>query len=153
MADDDRVDVRREIAADAVRLYELVSDVTNMGRWSPETTACKWVGGATGPTVGAKFRGSNKDGWRRWQTTCTVVAAEPGKKFAFEVAAAGMKVARWTYTFEANGTNTTVTETWEDLRPALVRGPSKIIMGDADRAGHNRAGMETTLGRLAEHAV
>lgn len=143
-----RVDVSREIAADAHALYELISDVTNMGRWSPETTGCKWKGGATGPAVGAKFAGTNKDGWRRWSTTCTVTEAEPGKSFAFEVAAGPVKAARWTYTFESIAGGTLVTERWDDLRPDFVKGPSRLLMGVADRAGHNRIGMEKTLAAL-----
>ena len=146
--DDTRVEVTTTIAADATALYDLVSNVTNMGRWSPENTSCKWVGGATAPTVGARFRGANKDGWRRWSTTCTVTTAEPGKRFAFEVKLGPMPVSLWTYDFAGDGSNTTVTETWEDMRPNLVRGPSKIVMGVADRAGHNRAGMEATLAAL-----
>lgn len=140
--------VSREIVADAATLYALVSDVTNMGRWSPETTACKWRGGATGPAVGAKFSGANKDGWRRWSTTCTVTEADPGKTFAFEVAGGPIKVARWTYTFEPVAGATIVTERWDDLRPDLIKGPSKILMGVADRAAHNRLGMEKTLAAL-----
>ena len=43
------VTVEEKIQAAPLSLYELVSNVTNMGRWSPETTACRWLGGATGP--------------------------------------------------------------------------------------------------------
>ena len=148
MADDDRVDVRREIAADAVRLYELVSDVTNMGRWSPENHACRWLRGASGPAVGARFKGSNKAGWRRWSTTCEVVAAEPGRRFAFDTRFGPMPVARWSYDFEPDGDGTRVVETWRDRRPKLMKSPSKYVMGVKDRPGHNRAGMEATLANL-----
>lgn len=56
--------VSREIKASRERLWEMVSDVTRMGDWSPETTTAVWTGGATGPAVGAKFRGSNRHGKR-----------------------------------------------------------------------------------------
>ena len=48
--------------ADAIELYDLVSDLPRMGEWSPENTGGKWVNGAAGPVVGARFKGSNKSG-------------------------------------------------------------------------------------------
>ena len=73
------------VSASADELWRLVSDVVRMGEWSPENVGGRWLGGATGPVVGARFRGSNRRGWRRWSTTCTVVAADPGHTFAFDV--------------------------------------------------------------------
>ena len=71
------------VSAPPEKLYDLVSDVTRMGEWSPETAKCESIGGATGPAVGARFKGTNK---RRvwWSTDATVVAAERGRRFAFE---------------------------------------------------------------------
>ena len=60
------------IAAPAERLYDLISDLPRMGEWSPENCGGKWVKGATGPVVGARFRGHNRKGWRRWTTLVTV---------------------------------------------------------------------------------
>jgi hypothetical protein len=148
------VSVATTIAADAEMLYELVSDVTNMGRWSPETTACRWLGDATGPAIGARFRGANRDGWRRWSTTCTVVVAEVGQRFAFEVDLGPLPVARWTYDFIQAGDATRVVETWTDRRLRHLHGFSAVLMGVPDRAEHNRRGMDETLARLraaAEH--
>ena len=51
--------------SDPTTLYELVADLPSMGRISPENTGGKWVGGATTPRVGARFRGTNQAGWRR----------------------------------------------------------------------------------------
>jgi len=142
------VEVEERIAADPDELYRLISDVTNMGRWSPENHSCRWLKGATGPAVGAKFRGANRSGWRRWSTTATVVAADPGRRFAFEVAFGGMRIARWTYTFEPDGDSTRVVERWDDLRMRPLKSTSKVVMGVKDRPGHNRAGMEQTLAAL-----
>ena len=143
-----RVAVEQHIAADPALLYGLVSDVTNMGRWSPETTACRWTKGATGPVVGARFRGANKARWRRWSTTCTVVAADAPSRFAFEVGMGPLRIARWTYEFEPDGDGTKVTEIWDDLRAKVLHRPSAIVMSVPDRPGHNRAGMEATLANL-----
>lgn len=142
------VEAETYIAADPVHLYELVSDVTNMGRWSPETTKCKWLKGAIGPVVGAKFRGSNKAAWRRWQTTSTVVAADPGERFAFDVGFGPVNIARWTYEFHAEGEGTRVVERWDDRRPKSFKKPSAVVMNVPDRPEHNREGMVATLANL-----
>ena len=149
----DQVSVEREIAAPPEQVWPLVAEVTRMGEWSPETVKCEWTGGSTGPEVGATFRGSNRVGRRRWSTTCTVAEAEPGKVFAFEVAAGPLKVARWEYRFEPTSTGCKVTETWTDHRGRFLKLTGTLASGVSDRATHNRAGMEQTLDRLAEAAT
>ncbi|MGH9050843.1 MAG: SRPBCC family protein [Acidimicrobiia bacterium] len=48
--------VSLHVDAPPEKLYELVSDVTRMGEWSPECRRCEWIDGATGPAVGARCR-------------------------------------------------------------------------------------------------
>src|ERR1700720_4676374 len=103
------VSVSREIAAAADRLWAMVSDVTRMGEWSPENESATWLGGADGPQPGAKFRGRNRNGKKKWETEATVVEAEPGRRFSFRVTAAGFKVAEWRYAFEPTDTGCRVT--------------------------------------------
>jgi uncharacterized protein YndB with AHSA1/START domain len=147
------VQVQREIAAPPERVWEMVADVTRMGEWSPETTGCRWVGGATGPEVGARFRGSNRKGWRRWSTTCTVVESVPGAVFAFDVKAGPVPVARWEYRFEPAGPDATVvTESWHDQRGPAMAFVGGLLAGVKDREAHNRVGMAETLDRLAAAA-
>lgn len=142
------VQVTADIAAPADKVWTLVSDLPRMGEWSPENTGGRWVEGATGPVEGAKFRGSNRKGLRRWSTTCTVTAADAGKKFAFEVTYGPLAISTWEYTFTPNGDNTTVVEEWTDRRPLWMKIGSGPVMGVADRAAHNRRGMEHTLEKL-----
>jgi uncharacterized protein YndB with AHSA1/START domain len=166
---DTQVDVTRRIAAPASTVWQMVSDVTRMGEWSPETTAATWSKGANGPTLGARFSGKNRNGRRTWSTVCTVDQCEPDRTFGFTVAAGPLKVARWSYRIEPEinqeinqeieggqgreaGLACTVTETWIDQRGWLVRRLGKPLSGVADRASHNRAGMERTLERLAAAA-
>lgn len=146
------VQVERVITADPGVLYALVADIQRMGEWSPETEACEWTGGATGPAVGAKFKGKNRNGKKKWSTTCAVVTADPGKAFAFDVTVGPFKVARWAYAFEPNGDACRVTETWTDNRGRVATLMGKPASGVADRASHNRATMEETLERLASAA-
>lgn len=146
------VTVEEVIAAPAELLYDMVSDVTRMGQWSPETRSCHWIGGASGPLVGARFRGSNRNGWRRWSTSCTVVAAERGARFSFDVDLPGFPVSRWTYEFLAEGRGTRVRESWTDRRPGWMDRFGKVVRGVRDTKAHNRAGMEATLAALRRHA-
>jgi uncharacterized protein YndB with AHSA1/START domain len=147
-----QVTVEREMAAPAETVWALVSDVTRMGEWSPETVEAVWLGGATGPTVGACFKGKNQRGWHRWSSKCEVVEAEPGKSFAFDVTLGPLKVARWGYRFESTPEGCRVEERWEDHRGAFVKTVGGPATGVADRAAHNRDGMATTLANLAAAA-
>jgi len=97
----------------------MVSDITRMGEWSPVCRSCRWDEGVAaedgaGPRVGAWFTGHNVDEGREWDTHCEVVAAAPGREFAFAVAGT---FVRWTYKFapasEAGVDGTRLTETWE----------------------------------------
>jgi uncharacterized protein YndB with AHSA1/START domain len=146
------VQVEQIIAASPESLYDLVSDVTSMGSWSPETTTCRWIHGATGAAPGARFQGVNRHGWRRWRTTCTVVAADRGRRFAFDVGIGGLPVAGWAYDFLPDSSGCRVVETWTDHRHGWMIRLSPIAMGVADRASHNRDGMTTTLARLRSAA-
>ena len=141
------------VAAPADRLYALVSDVTRMGEWSPENVGGRWLGGATTPAVGARFRGANRRGWRRWSTTCTVVAAEPGRVFAFDVSVVGIPASRWTYELRPDGDATVVTETWRDRRPRWFALLAGVTMGIADIRAHNQENIRTTLANLAAAAA
>src|SRR6266576_3628920 len=78
-------------------LYDMISDVTRMGEWSPVCKACWWDEGA-GPEVGAWFTGRNELPERTWETKSEVVAADRGREFAWIV---GGRFARWGYTFKA----------------------------------------------------
>src|ERR1700752_2777029 len=72
-----------DIGAAPELVYDLVSDITRMGEWSPECTGGRWLGGATGPAVGARFKGTNKKRLA-WSTKSKVVVAQPGRCFTFD---------------------------------------------------------------------
>jgi len=137
-----------EVAATPEAVWALVSDLPGMGRLSPEATGGTWVKGATGPAVGARFKGSNRNGWRRWSTTSTVTEAVPGRDFGFRVRYAGLPVSVWHFDIEATPAGCRVTQTWTDERSALLRRSGGVATGVRDRETHNREGMRTTLQRV-----
>jgi len=99
------------IARSSEDLYDMVSDVTRMGEWSPICKACWWDDDDS-PRVGAWFTGRNELPERTWETRSEVVAADRGREFAFIV---GGSYVRWGYTFTPVDNGTQVTETWEFL--------------------------------------
>ncbi len=143
------VRVTQRIDASPETLYALVSDITRMGEWSPENVGGRWLGEATAAAVGARFRGSNRRGWRRWSTVCTVVTCEPGTAFAFDVDVLRIPASRWTYEFEPDDGATIVTETWTDRRPRWFARLAGATMGIDDIRAHNRNNIATTLANLA----
>lgn len=102
-------------------VYARVSDVTAMGKWSPENTGARWVDPDRRAVVGAIFNGRNKRGRLNWTTRCEVTAAQPDVCFAFKVHGiiAGPVLLRfpvrvtWSYSFRAlDDKSTIVAETW-----------------------------------------
>ncbi|MBI4933079.1 MAG: SRPBCC family protein [Actinobacteria bacterium] len=144
-----QIEVSKVIASTPEQVYALVSDLCRMGEWSPENTGGKWIKGATGPAVGAKFEGTNQLGKKKWKTLSTVTAADPGRAFAFDVTAAGMKVAGWGFSLEPAEGGTKVTHYWDDHRSPVIAKLTGMAIGVKDRSVHNKANMETTLEQLA----
>ena len=144
-----QIEVVRTVAASPEQVYSLVSDLPRMGEWSPENTGGKWLKGATGAAVGARFQGTNALGKKKWKTVSKVTAAQRGTEFAFDVTAAGMKVAAWGFSIAAAEGGATVTHWWDDQRNPVIAKLTGLALGVKDRASHNRTNMEQTLERLA----
>jgi hypothetical protein len=146
------VTVSKVIPTGAEALYDLVSDITSMHKLSPENTAGVWLNGATGPAVGAQFKGTNRLGKANWSTKPTVTAADRGKHFAFKVPGAAQTV--WSYQFEAVENGTRVTESMSQVKasPAIIRFIQRRN-GVNDRAANLHDAMSTTLDRLASAAM
>jgi hypothetical protein len=74
---ENRVDASPEV------IYDLVTDVTRIGEWSPECVGCEWIEGANGPVPGTGFRGRNRHALARWSTKPRVVTANRPEEFTF----------------------------------------------------------------------
>jgi uncharacterized protein YndB with AHSA1/START domain len=154
-ADPPHVEVSRTIAASPQTVWALVADVTRMGDWSPEAEHHAWRGGSDGPTVGARFRGRNRNGWHRWSTVAEVIECEPNRSFVFDVSSLGMKVARWGYEIEPQDGERSciVTESWTEQRGLTIKALGLVATGVADRPAHNRETMIRTLEALTAAAA
>lgn len=136
------------MVASPEKVWDLVSDVTKIGRYSPETFEAEWLDGATGPVEGARFRGHVKRNGRgpTYWTTCVVTESEPGREFAFGVLTGGKPLNVWRYHLEAVGDGTDVTESFTLARVPMLR-LYWALLGWA-RGKTNRNGMQRTLERI-----
>ncbi len=78
---------RQSILIEAIpeALYDLVSDITRTGEWSPVCTACWWDDAGEAGQVGAWFTGHNELPERTWQTRSQITAADRGREFTWIV--------------------------------------------------------------------
>ncbi len=149
----DRIEVERKIAASPDVVWSLVSNLPRMGDWSPENNGGEWIRGAKGAAPGARFKGRNANGSKRWSTTVTVVDATPGGRFSFVVKVGLFKIAEWSFDIEATDDGCWVVETWVDQRSEFMKKLGGMASGVDDRVEHNRAGMKQTLAGVAAAAA
>jgi hypothetical protein len=136
------------MAAPAQAIWDLIADVRNTGKFSPETFEAEWLDGATEPALGAKFRGHvrrNEIGPVYW-TTCRVTACEPGREFGFEVLAGNRPVNNWHYRLEPGADGTDVTESFR-MNEGLFTTVFGLLGGQLRRR-RNIRDMRKTLERI-----
>ena len=136
------------MAAPPERVWDLVSDVTKIGHFSPETFEAQWLDGATAPAVGVRFRGHVRRNGRGpvYWTTCVIVACEPGREFAFTVGEGSKALNTWRYTLRPTGGGTDVTESFALADKASIRLYWKLLGWARGRT--NAEDMRTTLERI-----
>jgi hypothetical protein len=140
-----------EINAAPATVYRLITDLAAMSEIAEETAVMRWAkGDAAAP--GAVFKGTNRNGWRRWTTKCTITDAAPGERFAFNVSHTGVPVSRWQYDIVASGAGCTVTESTWDRRPGWYKTPAGLATGVMNRQGANADNIQATLQRLKKRA-
>ncbi len=141
-------EVSVRMAAPPPVVWDLVSDVTRIGEFSPETFEAKWIRGATGPEVGAQFKGHvkrNGIGPTYW-TLCTVTVCEPERHFEWAVGTDAVTANNWGYRLRPDGDGTLVTEYFR-LEPNLPMRLYWLLLGPL-RSRTNERGMRTTLERM-----
>lgn len=149
----DHDQVTLHMAADPATIYALVADVTRTPEFSPEIVECRWLDGATGPTVGARFKARNKMPNRpAFSNKPVVTVAEPSRVFAFTRTEPFGGTVEWRYELEPDGVGggTTVAESYTVTKPVARFGWFIIgtVFGRKDRRTDLRNGMEQTLQRI-----
>ena len=140
------------VAAPADDVYDMVADVTRTPEFSPEVVAVRWLDGAAGPAVGARFEAVNRstNSGRRWRNRPVVIVADRGREFAFRRTEPFSGTVVWRYRFEPVEGGTRVEESYEFERSVARIGWFVIekVFKDVDRRGALERGMRTTLERL-----
>jgi hypothetical protein len=140
------------IAADPAAVYALITDLPTMAALAAEVETMEWYRGDRAEP-GCAFKGHNANGRKKWTTTCTVTAAEPGRVFAFDVKTARVvQIAHWRYDIAPVDGGCTVTEQTWDQRPRWILKPAALSTGISDRTGANAKHIELTLERLKAKA-
>lgn len=149
MTTDRPLEASAAVDAAPERVWELVTDITRMGEWSPQCTGGRWVGRHREAVVGAQFIGFNRRGLVWWATPNRVVAVEPNALFTFRTGVSG---ARWSFRIEPDGAGVRLVHRRE--LPARGRGPMSTVLTRLLFGGNRRfdaelaAGMQQTVDRL-----
>lgn len=135
--------VTRHVDAPADLVYRVVSKVTRMGEWSPQTTSFEWLDPSRGPVEGARFRARNRRGRVRWSNTPWVVVADRGREFAFRRRASDSDVT-WRYRLTPADDASEVTESFEVHKPPPK--PLMWLFNKIDHVTDRRADLEENCG-------
>ena len=134
-----------EIAAPPEVVYDLVSDVTRTGEWSPECRSCEWLDEPG--HLGSRFKGHNRSGPARWTTTAKVVAADRPHRFGFATLFKDGDATRWTYDLVPSGEGTTLTESFESVdAPAFIKLAERFFI--RNRQQQLEKGIDETLAQI-----
>jgi Polyketide cyclase / dehydrase and lipid transport len=145
----------RYIEAPPKVLYDILSDVTRTPERTPDIVRCEWIDGATGPTVGARFKAINKQGrGPNWSNKPVVTVADPEREFTFTRTEPFAGTIEWKHVLTAEGTGTRVTESYTVRKPITIVGWFIIgtLYGLKDRRVDLHNSMVDSLDRLAEIA-
>lgn len=114
-------EVEAVVPAPPEEVYAVVADVTRIAEWSHECHGAEWLDGATGPAVGATFRGTNKVNRFGWSRTCTITALEPGRRFGYRTSGGTPPDSTaWTFEFHPHPAGTRVVQRYEVLKLTRV---------------------------------
>jgi hypothetical protein len=146
--------VTLDIAAPPQAVWDLVTDVTRIGEFSPETFEARWTRGSTGPEVGATFKGHvkrNGIGPTYW-SGCRVTRCEPPTDtaegvFEFCVGTDDVAVNNWGYRIAPDGSGGSRVTEYFRLETGLPFRIYWALLGWS-RGRTNEKGMRTTLERM-----
>lgn len=157
-----RVDYEVEVALSPERMWDLVTDVSRIGEWSPETVYSAWLGAESGwRRAGGRFVARNQyTPELSAEVVCVVTESERPRVFAWAVADDDGTVEHagslWRYEFRPGGSpdRTLVRQTFEHgpgdtgLRVAVERDPERVEVILRDRLDRLRGNMAATIAAM-----
>lgn len=136
------------VAAPPDLVFAQLTDIQAMAEFSPELVSCRWLDGATGPAVGARFEAVNQlPGHGPWKNRPVVTVYEPDRRYAVSRSEPFAGTLVWSYALEPADGGTTVTESYEVTKPITRVGWFIIerLFGGTDRRTDLRRGIDETL--------
>ena len=151
--------VRVDITASPERVWELVTDISLMPRFSTELLSTAWGEGFAGPELGAQFLGTNRHpAIGEWTTLSEIIEFDAPRSFGWAVGDPGNPAAVWRF-----GLSPTAEGTRLRYAARIGPGPSGVTMlvdREPARAGEIvrrrlaqfEAGMRATVAGIREIA-
>jgi hypothetical protein len=134
-----------DIAAPPEVVYDVLSDITRTGEWSPECRSCEWVDEPG--KVGSRFKGHNRSGVARWTTTAQLLDADRPSLFRFATLFRDKPSTKWTYELAPNGSGTTLTESFDSIdAPAFIKLAERYLI--RNRQEQLEKGIDETLAKI-----
>ena len=138
------------IDAPVETVWGLVSDLTNMGRWSPQCRFTHVFGGET--RQGAKAININHRGLLHWPTQSKVVRYEENAEIAFRIKE---NQTTWYYRLTPEGAGTRLTAGRDAEKGTLKLSAvlvDRVLGGQEDFTADLRQGLEQTLAKIKAEA-
>lgn len=128
-----------EVACTALAAWQLATDLRRIGDFSPECIDARWIGGSSGPSLGARFEGTNRvvgeDSEYIWIRVCTVTATKPPERFTYTVGDRydGTAATIWDVQIKPTTTGCRITQRFQHL-PRGLSGVRHAADNDPARA-------------------
>jgi hypothetical protein len=110
LADKPTTEVCTWICAAPETVWGLVTDIQLMTTLSDELYGVEWIAPATGPRIGAAFRGDNRNGSTQWSSISYIVDYEPNHVFAWATSDVANPGAVWRFTLQSDRGGTQLTQ-------------------------------------------
>jgi hypothetical protein len=149
LAADERLSASVVVNASADAVYGIVSDVTRIREWSPETVRTAWAGP---DGTQDRFASWNRRNLAVWKTAARVTSRVPGREFGFIVELpGGQDWTEWTYRVEPGPDGTCALT--EEFRlcmalPLVVRAYELLFLFVRDRRTDLQANLQTCVERI-----
>ena len=107
-------DARVHVDAPPALVWEVVADITRQDRWSAEARRCYWLAPARQAVPGARFRGHNRKGFRRWTRTNEITGVEPCTTLVWRTLSTKLypDSTEWRIEIQTEGSGSSVSESY-----------------------------------------
>ncbi len=148
--------MERVVDASLETVWELITDITLMPRFSSELQRVKWADGFDAPCIGARFVGVNRHpNVGEWTTTSTVLEYDRPRIFSWAVGDLGNPAATWQFELTPSDAACAVLYTARigpgpsGVTMLIERQPDRAARIIADRLGALSSAMAATLAGIA----